>query len=114
MALRRSFEKEDFLVRMNKQEKKHFEAYNFVYFLNTLKQEQTLPKYHSKFKTVSDGAYYNVARRRNDILNGLQVLTLRDTKLDNISTIYHYIQTYDRFKDLIDDFGTLDKPLVRA
>ena len=71
LAIRRSFEKEDYLVKMNKQEKKHFESYNFVYFLNTLKQEQTLPQYHNKFKTVSDKAYYNVARRRNDILNGL-------------------------------------------
>lgn len=63
---------------------------------------------------VDPNCYFNVDRRRSDLYKGITFLTLKSTKLDNVSTIYHYIQTYDRYKNLFEEFSQLDEIMTRA
>jgi len=72
-----------------------------------------MPNYHEMFRLHKD-AYYNAERRRSDIQKGIQFFSLKTTRLDNVSTIYHYIQTYDRYKNLIEDFSSIDQATCRA
>jgi len=58
-----------------------------------------LTGYDIKLKALNpEESYFNKQRRVKDLYKGLTILKLKEANLDSVSTLYHYIQTYDRYK----------------
>jgi glycine cleavage system pyridoxal-binding protein P len=70
-----------------------------------------MPEYDELLKESDDCQVHNIKKRRNDLMRGMYILSHRSTGLTSISTAYHYITIYDRFKNNLKNMKQPEKIL---